>query len=96
MFNCQHFVVYDLLPYGIQRGHLEFKKYHLGQAVYQFCRDEQSAEYITIVPGRCRPIQGVTIVESSILYDGTPVYLVSITPPAVYKTAGGILISIDR
>jgi hypothetical protein len=96
MFNCQHFVVYDVLPYGIHRGRIEFKKYHLGQSVYQFIADEQSAEYITIVSGRCRPIQGVTVIESSVIYDGTPVFLISIIPPAVYKTTGGIFVSIEK
>jgi hypothetical protein len=96
MFDCQHFIVEGLLLFRISRGHLEFKKYHLGQSVYQFLPDDTSNEYITVVPARCRPIQGITIVESSVIYDGTPVYLVSITPPAVYKTTGGIFVSIDK
>jgi hypothetical protein len=96
MIESMDFIVHDLLAFGIHRGHLESSGYKRGQSIYQFIADEQSAEYITIVPERCRPIEGVTIIDKSILYDGTTVFLISLIPPATYKAAGGIFVSIEK
>jgi hypothetical protein len=90
------FVVHELLPFGIQRGRIESIGYKLGQSIYQFISDEKSGEYITIVPEYCRPIQGVTVIDKSITYNGTAMFLISIIPPAMYKAAGGIFISIEK
>jgi hypothetical protein len=92
-FSCQQFVVLGFNPNDYTDQSFGFVASdgvidNHGREVLRFIHDYESHELIRVLPYSFKPIKNARLLRKGSLFDGTPVFLVALSPTAIYECGG--------